>query len=104
MSDLSEYAKREAERKFPLPESGVTAPLMGWEVRQRVLFDRRGRIAGAQWGILHLAEQLQREDVIKEGARSIRATITESPEKSWNHHARVALAAMLARLAEGAEP
>lgn len=90
MSEIEEWAKREAER-FKTIQS---------------------RTAG-EWGILHLAEQLQREDVIEAGARGIDPEAFLEPEWSMVGaemkprrqraiaYSTAALAAMLAKIAEG---
>lgn len=92
MADLYEYAKREARRIIPNVEP----------------FETEGR-AGIATGILHLAEQLQCEDVIEAAARAMAGEdnwriFTGFEQDGWRNDARTSLAAALAKIAEGGDP
>lgn len=104
MTDLQEYAKRKAVREYGVvDESGH--------------LDYDG--AAFARGILHLAEQLHREDVIEAGAEALWLSGDDSetpipwPEANlagwpgaqdeFRRDVRATLAAMLAKITEGGE-
>lgn len=117
MSGIEEWAKREAKRKFP-PNHLVGDPFgaTGFAESDPYGYDEtEGR--GFESGILHLAEQLQREDVIEAAARDYYeeeandsdgfdawpdwVDVDDDLREVYRSRARSALDAMLAKIAEG---
>ena len=98
MSDMSEYAKRKSEDKYPHIEdrAETAANAVRTTLRQ-----------GSEWGILHLAARLAEDDVIEAGMDSL-----ADDGLDWDDANRVrevgpffdsaqrAIASMLAKIAE----
>lgn len=88
---LTAWANRQAESLHP-----------AWhQERGPGIVQRSHWASGFQAGILHLAEQLQREDVIEAGAIAFDNAPKEPDITSIDDCLRIALAAMLAKIAEG---
>lgn len=99
MTDLHEYAKREAEYAYEVRITSDTTD--GY------------RALAYRDGILDTFEQLQRDDVIEAGAKAWIdmawqadgkwERFSDSLRNDFMRHARVFVAAALARIAEGGE-
>ncbi len=90
MTDLTDYAKQEAERymqPYFTGKSNAAPPVAMAEHR------------GYKRGILRLAEELQREDVLDVAVEAFYTPRTTSAE-TWSKNL---IAAMLAKIAEGTD-
>ncbi len=86
MTDLTDYAKR-AYREWSVTDEGM---------------DAAGSKDHFVAGILHLAEQLQRKDVIEAGSDALPVLPGADNPEHYRSVMRDCLAAMLAKIAEGA--